>query len=123
MRRKTSQRAAIQEVFRQKDHPLGVDEILQDGRQFVETLNQATVYRNLKLLVETGWLKRIQTPELGAVYERAGKAHHHHFQCRSCDHLFELPGCALHETQPTPPGFLIEGHEVFLFGICSSCRD
>jgi Fur family ferric uptake transcriptional regulator len=123
MKRNTTQRTAIQEVFRQKDRPLGIDEILQRGRRIVESLNQATVYRNLKLLVERGWLRKINTPELGTLYERAGKAHHHHFQCRSCDQLFELPGCALNEKKFTPPGFVAEGHEVFMFGVCSSCRE
>jgi Fur family ferric uptake transcriptional regulator len=123
MRRKTNQRNAIQEVFQQKDQPMGVSEILQIGRQSVQSLNQATVYRNLKLLVAKGWLRTISTPELGMLYERAGKEHHHHFQCRLCDHLFELPGCALNDEQPIPPGFVVERHEVFLFGICSSCRE
>ena len=122
MRRKTTQRDAIHDVFRLKDRPLGVDEILQTGRQTVESLNQATVYRNLKLLVSKGWLKKIHTPEMGVLYERADKQHHHHFQCRSCDRLFEISGCALNERKSTPPGFVTEGHEVFLFGICSSCR-
>ena len=122
MKRKTSQRNAIQEVFRKTDRPLGIEEILEAGRLAVGSLNQATVYRNLKLLVEKGWLKKIHTPELGTLYEIAGKEHHHHFQCRSCDRLFEIPGCAFNERSPTPPGFLTEGHEVFLFGLCAGCR-
>ena len=122
MRRKTNQKNAIEEVFRQQDRPLGIEEIVMSGRRIVESLNQATVYRNLKLLVERGWLRKINTPELGSLYERAGKGHHHHFQCRFCDHLFEIPGCTMKEEQPAPPGFVIEGHEVFLFGICSACR-
>jgi Fur family ferric uptake transcriptional regulator len=122
LKRKTTQRDAIQEVFRNEDRPLAVEEILQDGRRMVESLNQATVYRNLKILVEKGWLRTISIPGLGTLYERAGKGHHHHFQCRSCDRLYELPGCALKKEKSTPPGFVTEGHEVFLFGICSSCR-
>jgi Fur family transcriptional regulator, ferric uptake regulator len=121
MRRQTNQRNAIQEVFKRKDQPMAIGEVLEGGRQFVETLNLATVYRNLKLLVARGWLKRINAPDLGTLYERAGKEHHHHFQCRSCDRLFELPGCSLKPDLPAPPGFVIEEHEVFLFGICSSC--
>lgn len=122
MKRKTNQRAAIQEVFRNNDRPLGVDEILAGGRRTVESLNQATVYRNLKLLIEDGWLTRIHTPELGTLYEIAGKKHHHHFQCRSCDRVYEIEGCAFNEGKSTPPGFVTESHEVFLFGICASCR-
>lgn len=122
MKRKTVQRDAIQEVFLRKNRPLRVEEILEFGRSAVESLNQATVYRNLKLLVESGWLRAIHHPEAGTLYERAEKEHHHHFHCRSCDRLFELPGCALNEKKSTPPGFIAEGHEVFLFGLCSSCR-
>jgi len=122
MKRKTNQRNAIQEVFLKTDRPLGIDEILEAGRRTVNSLNQATVYRNLKLLVEKGWLKKINTPELGPLYEIAGKEHHHHFQCRSCDRLFEVSGCAFNEQSSPPPGFIIEGHEVYLFGICAGCR-
>ncbi|MBN2031854.1 MAG: transcriptional repressor [Deltaproteobacteria bacterium] len=122
MKRKTVQRDAIQGVFLKKNRPLKVDEILEIGRSMVESLNQATVYRNLKLLVESGWLRTIHHPYAGTLYERAEKAHHYHFHCRSCDRIFELPGCALDKRQSTPPGFLAEGHEVFLFGVCSSCR-
>ncbi|HSW40241.1 MAG TPA: transcriptional repressor, partial [Acidobacteriota bacterium] len=103
MKRKTNQRAAIQGVFRKTDRPLSIEEILETGRRSVGTLNQATVYRNLKLLVQEGWLKKINTPELGVLYEIAGKSHHHHFQCRSCDRLFEIEGCAFNENSSTPP--------------------
>jgi Fur family transcriptional regulator, ferric uptake regulator len=122
MKRKTNQRSAIQTVFQQIDRPLGIDEILDTGRRTVKSLNQATVYRNLKLLLEKGWLKKINTAELGTLYEIAGKEHHHHFQCRSCDRLFEISGCAFNEGSATPPGFVTESHEVYLFGLCAACR-
>jgi Fur family ferric uptake transcriptional regulator len=123
MKRKTNQRNAIQDVFKKIDRPLSINEILEEGRCAVETLNQATVYRNLKILIEDGWLKKVSTPGKGALYERSGKEHHHHFQCRSCDRLFELNGCAFNEKSATPTGFITEGHEVYLYGICSSCRE
>lgn len=122
MKRKTSQRNAIQEVFGAVDRPMGIAEILGAGRRKVRSLNEATVYRNVKLLVETGWLKKIHSPELGTLYERAGKEHHHHFQCRSCERLYEIEGCAFDEESSTPPGFVTEGHEVLLFGICPACH-
>jgi Fur family ferric uptake transcriptional regulator len=121
MERKTSRRAAIEQTFRQENRPLGVEEILKTGREMVESLNQATVYRNLKLLVERGWLRQIKHPALGTLYERTGKRHHHHFHCRVCDRVLELPGCALKEKEVTPSGFVTEDHEVFLYGVCPSC--
>ena len=88
MKRKTSQRAAIEQVFCQLDRPLGIEEILETGRMAVESLNQATVYRNVKLLLENGWLKQVCHPSLGTLYERTGKGHHHHFHCRVCNRAF-----------------------------------
>ena len=103
------------------NRPLGVDEILEYGRKSVESLNQATVYRNVKLLVDDGWLKRVVHPLRGTLYERTGKGHHHHFHCRTCNRAFELPGCALKDDEIAPAGFKVEDHEIFLFGVCPAC--
>lgn len=121
MQRKTTQRTAIEQVFDREDGPLGIDEILRLGRSQVESLNQATVYRNLKLLLDKGWLAQINHPAMGVLYERAGKGHHHHFHCRDCNRVFELPGCTLNQQAAAPEGFVVEDHEIFLFGVCPSC--
>lgn len=121
MKRNTPQRSAIERVFQQHDRPLRVDEVFDYGREFVESLNKATVYRNLKLLVDDGWLTRVTHPSIGTLYERTGKRHHHHFHCRSCNRAYELPGCALKDDEIAPDGFVVEDHEIFLFGLCPSC--
>ena len=121
MKRKTVQRMAIEQVFRENDRPLTVSEIVDYGSGLVESLNPATVYRNIKMLVEDGWLARLNHPDLGALYERTDKPHHHHFHCRSCNRAFDLPGCALKEGNLAPNGFIVERHEVFLSGVCPSC--
>jgi Fur family transcriptional regulator, ferric uptake regulator len=121
LRRNTTQRKAIEQVFNVQNRPLGVDEVLAHGKEIVESLNQATVYRNLKMLIDDGWLQRISHPALGTLYERAGREHHHHFHCRECNRAFELPGCSLKEEDVAPQGFIVEDHEVFLFGVCPSC--
>jgi len=121
MQRKTTQRTAIEQVFLNEERPLGIDEILRLGRTQVESLNQATVYRNLKLLVGKGWLYQINHPAIGTLYERTGKGHHHHFHCRDCNRVFELPGCSLNQEASAPKGFKVEDHEIFLFGLCPSC--
>ena len=123
MKRNTSQRKAIEEVFNYHDRPLSLDDILRYGRESVETLNQATVYRNLKILLENGWLTKIHHPTCGTMYERAGKGHHHHFFCRKCDSAYDLPGCGVKTENAAPKGFVVEGHEMFLTGICAECRN
>ena len=122
MKRKTSQRAAIEQVFCQLDRPLGIEEILETGRMAVESLNQATVYRNVKLLLENGWLKQVCHPSLGTLYERTGTGHPQQYHCRVCNRVYDLPGCALNEREAAPSGFLVEDHECFLFGVCPACH-
>lgn len=119
--RRTDQRTAIVDVLTRAGHPLSVDDVLDAGRRTVETLNRATVYRNLRMLVAGGRIRKVKHPELGTLYEPTGKSHHHHFHCRGCDRVFELPGCALDVTGSTPPGFRTDSHEVFLYGTCAEC--
>lgn len=121
MIRKTVQRNVIKETFLNKNRPIKIEEILKEGRKKVKSLNQATVYRNLKHLVESGWLKVISHPELGVFYEISEKTHHHHFHCNTCDRLFKVQGCALNEKKSAPPGFVMARHEIFLFGTCPGC--
>lgn len=119
----THQRKAIQDVFARNNRPLRVEEVLELARESMPTINLATVYRNLKQLLQEGWLSRVEFPPLGNLYERAGKPHHHHFHCRACDTLFELPGCVQDLGKLAPRGFQLEGHELFLQGLCEKCLE
>ncbi len=121
-RRRTQQRAAIRQVFEDVENPLGASEILEEARQHVPSLNQATVYRNLSRLVEEGWLRRVLYQPLGTLYERAGKPHHHHFHCHRCDRLLELEGCSVNLRRVAPAGFTVDGHELFVSGLCDLCN-
>ena len=120
MTRNTRQRAAIESAFTQ-DGPLTVEEILQAGQTHVPSLNLATVYRNLKLLVGQGTVRQLQHPTLGTLYELAVPDHHHHFLCRSCRRTFDIPGCGLNPDYTLPPGYTVEDHEVYLYGVCPAC--
>jgi Fur family ferric uptake transcriptional regulator len=103
------------------ERPLRVEEILDLARENAPTLNVATVYRNLNRLVDDGWLKKVELPPLGAVYERSDRPHHHYFFCRLCNAVFELPGCMVDMEEGVPTGLTVEGHELFLHGLCETC--
>lgn len=123
MTRKTEQRAAIRRVFARVNRPLSVQEILDHAQEQVPGLGIATVYRNLKALVEEGWLATVDMPGQPSRYERAELEHHHHFQCEACDRVFDIPGCAhLAQDHKTPAGFVVSRHEVMLYGLCADCQ-
>ncbi len=122
MQRKTSQRNAILDALRGAGRPMSAEDLTGLARTSVASLNRATVYRNLRLLIGAGRVRRLAHPELGPLYELADLDHHHHFHCRLCDRVFEIPGCALDVRIATPPGFRTDDHEVFLYGNCADCR-
>ena len=119
--RTTQQRKIIEEICFSTTHPLSIDDIEARGKKRLHTLNRVTVYRNLNRMVDAGELNRFSHPEKGTLYEQANRPHHHHFFCKTCDTTFELPGCGLSLEKQTPAGFIVEGHEVFLNGVCATC--
>jgi Fur family ferric uptake transcriptional regulator len=119
--RNTRQKAAIREVFLATDRPMGPQEVLTEAAKLISGLGIATVYRNIKALVEEGWLAVVDLPGEPSRYEVAGKAHHHHFHCRACDKVFELPGCSLAIKPNLPKGFVSTSHEIVLYGTCAAC--
>jgi len=119
--RNTRQKEALRAAFLEADRPLSPDEALALAQKRADALSIATVYRNISSLVEDEWLAIVQVPGSPARYEVAGKAHHHHFQCRSCGAVHELEGCDVPGKPHLPRGFKYLGHEFFVFGICAAC--
>jgi Fur family transcriptional regulator, ferric uptake regulator len=121
--RNTRQRAAIREVFETHDWPLSPEDVLKLAQSLSKGVGIATVYRNIKVLVEEGWLVSVELPGQPPRYELAGKGHHHHFHCNGCGRLFELQGCVESFRNMIPKGFQVTDHDVLLSGLCSGCRN
>jgi hypothetical protein len=79
VRRNTRQRRAIEEVFQSANRPLSTQEVLDLAQSQKPGIGIATVYRTLKMLIDTGWLTVVKLPGEPPRYEIAGKPHHHHF--------------------------------------------
>jgi Fur family ferric uptake transcriptional regulator len=122
MIRNTKQRQIIEDVLQTAARPLSVDEILDAAQHLKPTLGIATVYRNVKSLVEDGRAVAVDLPGDGPRYELAGKGHHHHFHCRGCGKVFETKPCEGSLRQLISRQFEITGHELILYGRCPVCR-
>lgn len=121
MQRQTRQKTAIRTVFAQARRPLAPQEVLEAARHQVPELSLATVYRNLKALVEADELRSVELPGESARYELASAAsvHHHHFQCSVCLRVFDLHACGIDLRGMLPRGFELERHEITLYGRCA----
>jgi Fur family ferric uptake transcriptional regulator len=119
--RNTRQRRTIRDVVERAGRPLTTDEILVSAQTSIPSLGKATVYRSIRALLDEGWLAAVDVPGSSALYERAGKEHHHHFQCSHCKRVYELDGCASEIRGELPAGFVSTGHDVTIYGACAAC--
>ena len=122
MQRQTRQRDAIRGALAAAARPLAPQELLRAARQALPSLGIATVYRNVKALLAEGTVHMVELPGAPARYELAGKRHHHHFHCRTCDGVFEVDACPAGIGRLLPRGFSLERHEIILYGLCAGCR-
>ena len=89
-------------------------------------VGRATVFRTLKVLVDSGTICRVNTPLGAPIYTRARVEHHHHTYCVNCADVQEIRLSNV-ELMLEPLGREVKGqivgHSVDLFIICDRCVD
>lgn len=121
--RQTRQRDAILRVISEASGPLSVPEIHQRAAEMHIGLGIATIYRTLKLLQENAQIQAVILPSGESRFEPARLGHHEHFQCRKCRQVFDIHACPLNLPRNTTleGGFVVEDHELTLYGTCPLC--
>ncbi|MHC4941204.1 MAG: Fur family transcriptional regulator [Planctomycetota bacterium] len=123
MLRSTQQREAIREALEAAAGPLLPEELLASAQGACPSLGQATVYRALRQMEEAGEVQKVVVGDGRPRYE-AMQPHHHHFRCRECGKVYDIEGCVRSPNQlgeNLPHGFVLEGHELTLHGLCAGC--
>lgn len=116
-RQRTAMRAAIDAAAR----PLSPQEILELAQSEVPALGMATVYRNLKSMLDAGEIEAVMLPGDAARYEATHSAHHHHFHCNACKRVFDVHECPGNLNRLAPKGFVVQTHALTLYGQCGDC--
>jgi Fur family ferric uptake transcriptional regulator len=83
-------------------------------------LSVVTVYRVLHAFEAEGVVGAVSIPGAVPHYELA-RGHHHHFYCRACHRVLDIP-CDGHPAPPRiSPRFKVEEQQVVLVGLCAAC--
>lgn len=122
----TSQRGLIFDVFwHSKDH-VSPEELYNLVKQIDPQIGQATVYRTLKLLCESGIAREVNFDDGVARYEPAfGQSHHDHLICKDCGRSVEVVNPRIEQLQEElakEHNFILTGHKMYLFGVCPDCK-
>lgn len=121
MERSTIQRSAIRETLQRAGRPLLAQEVLVLARETVPYIGIATIYRNLKSMVDGGLLRQVVLPGENPRFELSGHGHHHHFQCNQCQKVFDVDAGPTDLAALAPKGFTVEDHDLTLYGRCKNC--
>jgi Fur family ferric uptake transcriptional regulator/Fur family peroxide stress response transcriptional regulator len=118
----TPQRFAVLEYLTRAAGHATADEIGAALNRRFPQASRATVYNTLNALRDAGLVHEIRIEGAVARYE-AERGPHHHFVCRECGRLEDVPVEAF---DPPPPRKLAGGHrvevcEVVLRGVCAGC--
>lgn len=121
--RATRQKTAIRSAIDAARRPLTPLEVLEAARRQVPALSIATVYRNIKSLLQDGSIHAVPLPGDNLRYEsnHAASEHHHHFQCTRCQRVFDVHDCPGDLDALAPAGFTVERHELTIYGRCPEC--
>jgi Fur family ferric uptake transcriptional regulator len=117
----TAQREAIVEQFlRTRDH-VSIDELLTKVRKRQPRVGYATVYRTLKLLVDSGLAVERQFGDGQARFEVVGD-HHDHLICIQCGLILEFEDDEIERLQERIAqrlgDFRVLRHRHELYGLC-----
>ena len=120
--RKTQQREVIYQIIKDSPGPVTVNDILDKSEAYDIKFGIATVYRTVKLLLNSEKISTVTLPDGQVRYEISELKHHHHFHCTECGVVIDIHQCCMHLHDDEIEGHLIQNHEITLFGLCKSCR-
>lgn len=114
--RDTRQRAAIKQALQRADRPLSPKEILQMARNSVPNLGIATVYRNIKALMENDELTVVDIPGGTPRYLPSTATPRHLFIDEKTDRVYavDIPHDGLEAY--LPGNFKPSHYQVFFYG-------
>jgi Fur family ferric uptake transcriptional regulator len=117
----TQQRELIVDVFLRSHEHVSIEELLGRVRRKNPKVGYATVYRTLKLLLDSGLASSRQFDDGQTRYEVAG-AHHDHLICVKCGLILEFENDEIEELQEKMAdelgGFRVLRHKHELYCLC-----
>lgn len=123
--RMTPQRRLILEtVYRAREH-VTAETVLSAVRRRFPDVNLSTVYRNLEMLEDLGYVSHSHLGHTPGMYHAVDRPGHQHLVCRRCGKVDEIPVESLASVRDTireQRGFEVDVTHFAMFGLCRRCR-
>lgn len=123
--KKTSQRALIwASLLESKGHP-SVEEIRDNLLKQGHRIGLATIYRTIKLLLQSGYIRQSKLHGMGRYEPVINQPNHLHFICNSCGSTVEFPSRKVENLirRATEANDFEERYSRYaIFGLCKPCQ-
>jgi Fur family peroxide stress response transcriptional regulator len=121
--RRSRQRDRILALLRSTGSHPTANWIYAKLRKEFPDLSMGTVYRNIGILIQQGFINRI---DFGSTFDRfdANTAPHYHFICEKCGAIADLEtpvDDSLNARVKPSTGFKVNRHEIEFYGLCEKC--
>lgn len=120
----TPQREMIVQALAHSSHHLSAEEVYARVQERTRSVNIATVYRTLDLLVAEGLASRVDMGDGCVVYATMEHGPHIHLVCKRCRHVIQADYQAiipLRQHLEDQYQFLPDLRHISLIGLCMDC--
>jgi Fur family peroxide stress response transcriptional regulator len=125
MYRETRQRRIILEILKRTTAHPTADRIYEEVRKTIPNISKGTVYRNLKILRDTGQISELDLSGTVSRFE-ARRDNHYHFRCEKCGRVCDVDepvDTGLDRRVARKTGFKISHHQLEFRGLCRDCQE
>jgi Fur family transcriptional regulator, ferric uptake regulator len=116
-------RVLVRHIFDSHKH-FDADELVRDIHNAGHAISRSTVYRTLRLLVESGLLRELRLTNRSAFEHDYGYPAHDHLHCTVCNRVVEFRNeeiLKIRDAVGRAYGFRPSGHRFVITGVCASC--
>lgn len=117
----SKQRDALIEILQSTDTHPTAEWVYEKMREKFPNVSLATVYRNLKHMIEIGIARELYTDNSSRF--DANMTDHYHFVCKNCSKLIDIfPEEENSEIKKIKSmGFEIDRYDLSIYGLCKEC--
>ena len=121
----SKKRESILNIFLNTKRHVSAEDLYQLVRRNHPEIGYTTVYRTLKLIVESGLAEKVDFDDGVKRFERKlGREYHAHFICTKCASNFEVFDANIKDLSAklsSENKFQPQKHRLEIFGICKNC--
>ena len=121
----TRQRRVILDEFRKDNAHLTADEVYHRVRKKIPKVSLGTIYRNLEILSEHGFIEKVEVAGHQKMFDGNLKKHYH-VRCINCNKLIDVPPDSVNIDTNDLEGiskFEIVDYRLEILGECLDCDE